>query len=166
MVTKLGCLVAVALMLTGCDSSPPKHRYQITSVAMAPSLEVGDSIETAPAKQIARGDVVMVRVHEASGTQSRLYRVVGLPGERISVSPDRQVVINDHALAEPYLASGTDTRSLTPTTIGAGGYFVLGDNREHAADSRFFGTVARNDITEVAVKIVLPKRRSGPIPGP
>ncbi len=164
MVAKLLRLVAVALVLTACGGSPPAHRYQVASVAMEPSLQVGDSIEAAPPERIRRGDVVVARLPGASGTELRIYRVVGLPGERISTA-DRRVQIDDKPLAEPYLLAGVGTDSMTPTTIGADQYFLLGDNRDHAYDSRTTGTVARESIVGVAVKIVLPKARAGPVPG-
>lgn len=166
MVAKRLALVAAAVVLSACGGSPPTHSYQVASVAMEPSLQVGDSIETVPPEQIQRGDVVVARFPDSDGTGSelRIYRVVGLPGERISAT-DRRVHINDKLLAEPYLPAGVGTESLPPTTIGADQYFLLGDNRDHSNDSRVTGTVARNSIVGVAVKIVQPKARAGPVPG-
>lgn len=37
-------------------------------------------------------------------------------------------------------------RSIEPTRIAAGKYFVLGDNRDDSLDSRYFGTVDRRQI--------------------
>ena len=38
------------------------------------------------------------------------------------------------------------SRSFPPTAIPSGRYFVMGDNRDESADSRWFGLVAREDI--------------------
>jgi signal peptidase I len=91
MVAKLLGLVAVAVVLTACGGSPPTHRYQVASVSMEPSLRAGDSIETVPPERIQRGDVVVARFPDSDGTGSelRIYRVVGLPGERISTTGGR-----------------------------------------------------------------------------
>jgi signal peptidase I len=43
-------------------------------------------------------------------------------------------------------------------------YFVLGDNRNHSADSRFFGPVKRQEISGRAVRILLPSRRARALP--
>jgi hypothetical protein len=50
-------------------------------------------------------------------------------------------------------------------SLGANQYFLLGDNRNYANDSRVFGAVDRNSIKGVLVEIVTPKSRVGRVPG-
>jgi signal peptidase I len=60
------------------------------------------------------------------------------------------VYINDQPLAEPYLPSSTFTLpqsiSMSEFVVPEGHFFVLGDNRDNAFDSRFWGAVPNNDV--------------------
>ncbi|MDQ1300146.1 MAG: signal peptidase [Chloroflexota bacterium] len=90
-----------------------------------------------------RGDIVVLR-DPSGGPELLIKRVVGLPGERVSMS-DGRVYIDGAALTEPYLSQSTQGggRSwlVPPLTI-----FVMGDNRNASRDSRVFGPVSLNQI--------------------
>lgn len=104
--------------------------------------------------------------------ETYVKRVVGLPGEWISVKRGR-VYINGKQLSEPYLPGNDDCRNdtslstdcnfPTPIQIPAGHYFMMGDNRDDGAsfDSRFWGPVAEASVIGNAFFTYWPPDRIG-----
>jgi signal peptidase I len=85
-----------------------------------------------------RGDVVGVR----SSDPKVIYikRVVGLPGETVSIRQGK-VLVNGKPIEEPYTESEVPW-NVGPMKLGAESFFVIGDNREVT----IFGPVAGNQI--------------------
>jgi signal peptidase I len=90
-----------------------------------------------------RGDIVVLRRPNRS-TEPLIKRVVGLPGETVSVQGG-QVLINGAPLQEPYLTQQT-WGDMSPRLVPEEHVFVLGDNRSASNDSRSFGMVPFDDI--------------------
>jgi len=132
-----------------------------------------------------RGDIVVFRTEsiEALGPKSRgklyLKRVVGLPGERVSIQPP-YVLINGEKLMDPPIfkqiaeqledfsgytlaqpSSGLLRRPSDALQVPEGEFCVLGDNSDHSFDSRYWGTVPVGDIVGRVIGIYWPLDRIG-----
>lgn len=81
------------------------------------------------------------------GKISYIKRVIGVAGDHILIQ-DGKVYLNDEELNEPYLDEGviTNGRTYWDIIVPEGTVFVMGDNREHSADSRMFGCIPVNKI--------------------
>ena len=89
------------------------------------------------------GDVVTYRLEALF-----LHRVVAGPGDTIEMR-DNILFVNGKQRHEPYTMTTPDipaVRSFGPLTVPAGHYFLLGDNRDNANDSRFRGFIAEEQI--------------------
>ena len=109
---------------------------------------------------IRRGDIV-VFWYPLDPTKSYIKRVVGLPGEAVSIQ-DGRVSVNGRSLQEPYIPPEyLDHQSIPVTIVEPNHYFVLGDHRESSNDSRVWGAVERKYIYGKAVFVYWPFREFG-----
>jgi len=119
-----------------------------------------------PIGTITRGDVVVFKYPE-DPDRDYIKRVIGLPGETVEVRA-KKVYINGKGMDEPYVhflqppASGGELHETTsfdvrerygPVTVPAGQYFMMGDNRDNSADSRYWGFLRRDYIKGKALVI-------------
>ena len=81
------------------------------------------------------GDVVEIR-------DKRLFINGHEVKERYAVHTDPTVYPNDKLLPEPYRSRD----HFDPFRVPAGTFFVLGDSRDQSSDSRYWGTVPRENI--------------------
>ena len=111
---------------------------------------------------IQRGDTVVFLFPE-DPTKSYIKRVIGLPGDTVSVD-DGYVIVNGKKLVENYVPPEyRDDRSYSQTVVPPDDYFVLGDHRVSSNDSRAWGFVPRNYIYGKAVFVFWPLDRMGSI---
>ena len=121
-----------------------------------------------------RGDIVIMR-DPYDSSKDFIKRVVGVPGDRILIRGG-QTYVNGRLVQESYInpaepwtqdADWPLGQSDNPdgVLLASDEYFVMGDNRNHSSDSRFFGPVHRSQIEAHAWIRVLPLNKLGPIDG-
>ncbi|MBX7142982.1 MAG: signal peptidase I [Oligoflexia bacterium] len=146
--------------------------FKIPSLSMYPTLKEGDHILVSKLSygfrlplitnsifgfaEPHRGDIVVFtrpddpRSPEDDSAINIIKRVIGLPGEKVEVR-ETKVYINDVPLDEPYAHydfDGIPDGNFGPAVIPAGHIFLMGDNRDHSKDSRFW-TYPFLDISRV-----------------
>lgn len=99
-------------------------------------------------KNPARGSVLVFK-YPKDPSKSFIKRVIGLPGETVTIKNGTVTITSNEypkglTLDEPYIElSKADNLSYT---LAEGEYFVMGDNRAQSADSRLWGPVPEEDI--------------------
>jgi signal peptidase I len=100
-----------------------------------------------------RGDVVVFEYPE-DPSKDFIKRVVGIPGDVIE-GKEKKVFVNGKPFENPHeihkereiIPKAQNPRdTFGPITVPAGAYFVMGDNRDHSHDSRFWGFVKSSKI--------------------
>ena len=87
-----------------------------------------------------------------------IKRVVGLPGDRVEIDRQGILYINGVPLYEPYIAE-PPLSEFAPRTVPKDSLFVLGDNRNNSADSRYWGWMPLKNLKGQAVFNYLPLNR-------
>ena len=103
-----------------------------------------------------RGDIIVFTPKGAPG-QKYIKRVIGLPGDTVYIN-DGVTYVNGEAIKEEYLPEKT-LGDFGPYEVPEESVFVLGDNRNHSADSRFeniVGFVNYNSISGKAFWVYWP----------
>jgi signal peptidase I len=96
-----------------------------------------------------RGEVIVFH-YPYDRSQYFIKRIIGLPGETITISNGKITIINEanangFVLEENYLPNVYTQGELT-VKLNSDEYYVLGDNRAASLDSRMFGPITRADI--------------------
>lgn len=103
-----------------------------------------------------------------------IKRVIGLPGDILQVKPDDGVYINGKKLREPYVNEIAQTCTIpqagpmgcSAIKIPPHSYFMMGDNRNHSEDSRYWLFLPEKRIIGRAVFRFWPLNRVGILDNP
>ena len=119
---------------------------QVSGTSMEPALKNGDILVLVKSDDVKRGDMCCVSWQN----KTLLKRVIGLPGELITIDDEGNVSVNNVPLDEPYVSE----KSLGiceiefPYLVPDNKIFILGDRRETSVDSRStaIGCVGKDQI--------------------
>jgi signal peptidase I len=158
----------------GADTFLPIKSYKIPQNGMYPSLPAGSKFWARKSpffkmSGIKRGDVVIFRMKKDGKKYDMVWRVIGLPGDNIKIK-GTEVFINNKRIShtkeketkehivykeqnngseylvayrkEPDKSKRIDIEIKIPN----GSFFLLGDNRDSAWDSRYTGLVTFEQI--------------------
>lgn len=156
-------VAAAVLAARSLGWSPGASTVHVIGSAMLPTVANDDFVVVQPYGQSSPrpGDIVLMR-DPYDHSRNFIKRVVAGPGQTVLMR-DGEVLVDGRPLDEPYVnpeppgALANWPPDGRPLRLGSDAYFVLGDNRNHSADSRTFGPISRADIVARAVHIVLPQ---------
>lgn len=160
---------AIAVLLALFIRTFIVQAFKIPSESMKPTLLVGDHIlvnkfkygikipffrtTLIPIGKPKRDDVI-VFIYPVDKSKDFIKRVIGLPGEEIEII-DKKIYINGKLFYDKhglYIDQGGETGNpgdkdlFGPVIVQDDHYFVMGDNRDHSYDSRFWGFVSAESI--------------------
>lgn len=151
--TRAVVLVIVAFILMGLI-------FGITPMAnndMSPRISAGDLLfYYRLEKEFVSSDVV---VYEKEN-ETCAGRIIAKGGDTVEITEDCELKVNGSIVMENdiyYITPQYDSEVTYPVVLGKGEYFVLGDYREGAKDSRYYGAV---DEKEIKGKVITVIRRS------
>jgi signal peptidase I len=120
---------------------PAAGALKITGKSMEPTLAVNSVITyRALSGPPTRGQIVVYHRLDALV----VGRVVAVPGDVVEVR-DGQLVLNGQPVSEPY-APEPMRYTTASREMEARQYYILGDNRDNAADSHITGPVSEDQI--------------------
>jgi signal peptidase I len=143
--------------------------YKIPSRSMVPTLLVGDHLlvnkfiygvkipyfrkTIIPVTDPQRGDIV-VFIYPNDRSKDFIKRVIGVAGDTIEIK-NKKIFINSKEYTDAYgiysdsviyPGSMQPRDNFGPVTVPPKSLFVMGDNRDESADSRYWGFVDLNDV--------------------
>ena len=170
----------IAVILALLIKSSVVEAYKIPTASMEDTLLIGDFLLAnkfiygariwptnwrLPAiHNPERGDVVIF-IYPVDGQTKYIKRCVGVPGDTILIK-DKMLYVNgqifpnppyskfESSVIEPRGRDGRDSKdNWGPYIVPPKGYFMMGDNRDNSADSRYWGPVPEDLVLGKAILV-------------
>ena len=149
--------LAIAVTLTWLVTTFILQPYEVPSGSMEPTIMTGDKIIAEKLSfvfgPIKRGDIIVFEDKTHPG-RILVKRVIAVAGETVDLR-NGSVVVDSNMLYEPYtyrtfsnpLPSSFDDMPIEyPYVVPEGCVWVMGDNRDNSADSRYFGPIEERTV--------------------
>jgi signal peptidase I len=165
----MGLTLVIALILAWISS----RTHAVAGADMAPSIMDGDLVVSVPATAILPGDVVLLQ-DPLDPARTVLRRVMAIGGQKITIAKGHIKVgkrrlrasamgdMGPHLVAKETLwakkpavgaewltriqAEPTTHWSAEPVTVPDAHIFLMADDRDHAVDSRWWGTIPTDRV--------------------
>ncbi len=161
--------ILAALLIAAFIISFVVQAFKIPSGSMLPTLLIGDHLlvnkfiygvkipllrkTIIPITDPQRGDIV-VFIYPQDRSKDFIKRVIGTAGDKIEMKK-KKLFLNDQAYTDTfgvytdasiYPAEMQPRDNFGPVIVPKNSLFVMGDNRDHSLDSRFWGFVDLRDV--------------------
>lgn len=161
--------IIIAILIAVVVRTFVVQAFKIPSRSMVPTLLVGDHIlvnkfiygvkvpflrkTIIPITNPQRGDIV-VFIYPNDRSKDYIKRVIGVSGDKIEIK-NKIIFINGKQYSDAYgiysdnviyPGSMQPRDNFGPVTVPVKSLFVMGDNRDESADSRFWGFVDLKDV--------------------
>jgi signal peptidase I len=160
--------ILIVLILTYCVVHFIGQRTEVIGSSMEPTLSDGDNLIvdkiTYRLREPKRFEIIVFPYQYTKNTYY-IKRIIGLPGETVRIDEEGRIWINGEVLEENYGKEVIKDAGLASSEIVLGDdeYFVMGDNRNDSADSRFVsvGNIKRENIVGRAWLRIYPFNKFG-----
>lgn len=107
---------------------------QVSGSSMEPALSSGDILLLLKTRHYHSGELCCISWQN----KMLLKRIIGMPGDSISIDADGDVFVNGQQLDEPYVQNKClgECDIAFPYTVPEGQLFIMGDQRDTSIDSR------------------------------
>ncbi len=147
-------IIAISLLMNLFTFVIPAVKYYGTS--MAPTFEDEQLLIVNKMAKVENGDIIAFYYND----KVLIRRVIASGNQQINIDIFGTVKVNGQELEEPYTQSKTlgQCNLSFPYNVPTGTYFVMGDNREAAMDSRLeeIGSVTEDRILGKVVFSISP----------
>ncbi len=168
--------IIIAILIAVVIRALVVQAYKIPSRSMVPTLLIGDHLlvnkfiygikipvirtTLVSVSNPERGDII-VFIYPNDRSKDYIKRVIGVAGDKIEIR-NKNIFINDKlykdnfgiysdSIVYPAMVQPRD--NFGPVVVPKNSLFVMGDNRDESADSRFWGFVNLQDVEGKALLI-------------